>query len=74
VEKISLLILIAVIFTAGFGWGQWYAERSIRQERLRLTSGRFEISMPMNQDDAAAMLTLLKDLIDEVKHRKDEPH
>jgi hypothetical protein len=72
VEKISLLILIAVIFTAGFGWGQWYAEKSIRRERLRLTSGRFEISMPMNQDDAHSMITLLKELIEEVERKKDE--
>jgi hypothetical protein len=72
VETISLWILIAVIFTAGFGWGQWYAEKSIRQERLRLTSGRLEISMPMNQDDAHSMITLLKELLEEVERKKDE--
>lgn len=69
-EQISLGLLIAVVFMAGWGWGQWYAERAVRAERAALEKGRVSVSMPMNPDDAAATMGLLKELIEQVERDK----
>lgn len=60
------LVLIAV-FLAGFGWGQWYSEHKIRAERESIERGRLTVSMPLNPDDAAATMGLLKELVEKVK-------
>lgn len=69
-ETISWLLPIAIVFIAGFGWGQWNAERNIRTERTALEKGRVSVSMPMNPDDAAATMELLKNLIEQVERDK----
>jgi len=60
-------LFVALIFIAGFGWGQWWAERSIRAEQADLTRGRVQISMPMREDNASQMLGLLRELSLEVE-------
>lgn len=69
-EQISLSLLIAVVFVAGFGWGQWWAERQIRAERTALESGRISVSMPVDKEQATATMGLLKTLMEQVEQDK----
>lgn len=66
----EIAVLIAVVFLAGFGWGQWWSERTIRAEQTELTAGRITISMPMDKDKAADTLGLLRDLVKQVENEK----
>lgn len=67
---IGVIVLLAFVFVAGWGWGQWWAERTIRAEQTKMVGGRLSVSMPMKPDDAAATMGLLKDLIEQVEQAK----
>lgn len=69
-EYTGVVVLLAFVFVAGFGWGQWWAERTIRAERAAQDNGRISVSMPMKPDDAAATMGLLKSLIEQVEQGK----
>lgn len=69
-EYTGVVVLLAIVFVAGWGWGQWWAERTIRAERAAQDNGRISVSMPMKPDDAAATMGLLKNLIDQVEQEK----
>ena len=60
-------VFVALIFIAGFGWGQWWAERAIRTDQAALTRGRLNVSMPMREENASQMLGLLRELSLEVE-------
>lgn len=56
---LSLLTVAAFFFLAGVGWGQWWAERQIRRAAAAQAKGRLQVAMPVNPQDAAAILALL---------------
>lgn len=66
-EYAGVVLLLAFVFVAGWGWGQWWAERTIRAERVAQDRGRISVSMPMKPADAAATMGLLKSLIEQVE-------
>ena len=59
----SMVIYAALFFVAGWGWGQWWAERNMRKERTALEAGRILVSMPANAEDAANSLEMLRDIV-----------
>lgn len=63
----NFLYVSVLMFVAGFGWGQWYAERQIRKDQNSLTRGRLAMSMPMKEENASHMLGLLKDLTEQAE-------
>lgn len=63
----SLLIVIAITFLCGFGWGQWFSERQIRKDRHLLEANKLFISVPAKAEDAKDVLGLLRDLMDKVE-------
>ena len=68
--SVSVWIVIAVTFAAGFGWGQFVAERRTKAERL----GRIVVSMPMDQEFAADTMRLLASTIEQVRlEQKEQP-
>jgi len=68
----SLVIYAALFFLAGWGWGQWWAERCARREKLAGERGRMTVSMPVNPDNAAETLRVLSALMRQVDEGKDE--
>jgi hypothetical protein len=64
------LLLIAVVFLCGFGWGKWLSERKIRKQRALMEVNKLFISIPVNKEDASQALGLLKDLIDKVQDER----
>lgn len=60
---VSMSILIAVVFIAGFGWGQWYEAWRAKRELSKRDEHKLTISMPMKGEDAEAVVSLLKNLI-----------
>jgi hypothetical protein len=66
----SIAAAALILFAAGFGWGQWRAEKQLRQERTALEANRVLVSMPMHADHASKMMGLLKDLIEQVESDK----
>jgi len=72
VENIGFWVIVLIIFFAGWGWGQWLTERSIRIEKTAVDRGRLTVSMPMKPEDAAATMGLLKNLIEQVEAEKKE--
>lgn len=71
-EHFSIWLLIFIVFSAGFGWGKWYAERSIRIERSAIERGRVSLSMPMDKDNATATMKLLTDFIEKVEMKNNK--
>jgi hypothetical protein len=73
--RIEIVALLVVVFIAGFGWGRWWSERTIRAEQLALNSGRLTVSMPMDKDKdkASDTLGLLRDLVQMVENEKAKP-
>ena len=59
----TMVVFAAVFFACGWGWGQWWAERTVRKEKVALESGRIAVSMPVNLDDASKTLTMLATLL-----------
>lgn len=59
----TMVLFAAVFFACGWGWGQWWSERAVRQEKMALESGRIAVSMPANLDDASKTLTMLATLL-----------
>jgi hypothetical protein len=53
----------AVFFGAGWSWGQWWTERSIRREREAAAKGVMTVSLPVHPDRAAKLLRMLSDLM-----------
>jgi len=53
----------AGVFGAGWSWGQWWAERSVRREREAADKGVMTVSLPVHPDRAAKMLRMLSDLM-----------
>ena len=72
----TLVIYAALFFGAGWGWGQWWAERCARRERRALEVGRLNVSMPVNPDSASETLRVLSVLMKQVDaaaaHHSDE--
>lgn len=63
----TMVLYAAIFFMAGVGWGQWWAERQLRNE----TKGRMQVTMPVNPEDAATTMRLLATLVEEAEaHRK----
>ena len=63
IESVRWWIVAVLWFFGGWGWGQWWAERQVRQERRALEAGRVTVSMPANADDAAAAMEMLAELV-----------
>lgn len=61
------IIALVFIFICGIGWGQWLAERNLRQEQEANAKGRINISMPMNPDVSKEVLGLLQEFIRQVE-------
>lgn len=59
----TMALYAALFFGAGWGWGQWWAERTARHERRALEAGRIAVSMPADPQDAALTLQLLSALV-----------
>lgn len=69
-STIVALVGLSFVFICGFGWGQWFAERSIRKDRSKLEQERMLVSVPMNKDDAQATLELISLIIKKVKSER----
>jgi len=67
----TMVIYAALFFLAGWGWGQWWAERNVRKERRALEVGRITVSMPARADDAADALSMLSDLVRKAEAARD---
>ena len=67
--SMSVWIIIAVAFIAGFGWGQFIAERRAKTE----SAGRIVVSMPLDQEFAADTMRLLASTIEQVKLEQEQP-
>lgn len=59
----TMALFAAVFFACGWGWGQWWSERAVRQEKMALEKGRIAVSMPANPDDASKALAMLATLL-----------
>lgn len=59
-NKLNLLIIIFIIFMCGFGWGRWFAEKSIRKERIELERARLLVSVPMLPEQASKVFESLR--------------
>ena len=62
----AMVIYAALFFVAGWGWGQWWAERCARRERRALEAGRLNVSMPVNPENASETLRVLSVLMKQV--------
>ncbi len=71
-ENMGVGVMIAVVFAGGFGWGQWYAEKTIRKENATLNKNRISVSMPMEPGRAAEVFGLLKQLVKHVEAKSDD--
>ena len=67
----TMLLYAAVFFFCGWGWGQWWAERQVRQERRALEAGRLTVSLPADPKDAAVTLELLSELVKKAERQRD---
>lgn len=74
--KVNIAYLVSVIavifFVCGFGWGQWFAERSIRKEKSKLEQGRLFVSVPMHKDHASKIFESIKILSELAEEKIDE--
>ena len=66
----TMVLYAAVFFACGWGWGQWWAERTAREARDDLERGRLTVSMPIEPGRAAGMLELLAKLMRQVDATK----
>lgn len=62
----SLVIYATLFFVAGWGWGQWWAERCARRDKSAMEKGRMSVSMPVHPDNAAETLRVLSVLMKQV--------
>ena len=60
---ISMAIYAALFFGAGWGWGQWWAERCARRDKSTMDRGRLSVSMPVHPDNASETLRVLSQLM-----------
>lgn len=67
-----LFVIIVLFFTfiSGFGWGEMYAERTIRKQNDELNRGRMSVSVPTNPETASKVMLLLGDLIRQVEEEQ----
>ena len=68
--ELTALLVAVFVFLAGFGWGQWWSERTIRAEQNANIEGRINVSMPMDKDKAADTLGLLRELVQQVDRER----
>jgi len=69
-STIMTLIAFSLFFICGFGWGQWFAERTIRKDRATSEHERMVVSIPMSREDASAILELLSAIVKKVKSER----
>ena len=60
-------LTVFVFFLAGWGWGQWWCERTMRRERAVLERGRIALSMPMDPKWASDMMVMLKEFYEKAQ-------
>lgn len=70
--EIIAWVVILIVFVSGFGWGQWFAERAIRKERVKLEQGRLFVSVPMHKDEAHLVFETLLNLAKRAEEKRDE--
>ena len=66
----TMALYAGVFFVAGWGWGQWRAERNIRHEKLGMERGRIAVSMPANLDDASKTMEMLASLLRDAENQR----
>jgi hypothetical protein len=59
-------LVAALWFSAGWGWGQWWAERCARKDKATMERGRLNVSMPVDADKASVTLRVLSELMKQV--------
>lgn len=64
--EIGMWLLILIIFTAGFGWGQWYANMRAKAKSDSDSLQRLVVSMPMDAEQAKNVFSLLHNLVEAV--------
>ena len=65
-------VIALIFFVSGFGWGQWFAERSIRKERSELEQGKLVVSDPMHKNHATKIFESIKILSELAEEKHDE--
>lgn len=63
-------LLIAITFAGGFGWGQWFESWNQKRIIAKRDENRLTVSMPVKADDAAQVMALLKNLVEEAERMK----
>ena len=63
-------LLIAIVFMAGFGWGQWFEAWNHKRIIAKRDESKLTVSMPVKADDAAQVMALLKELVEEAERMK----
>lgn len=64
---VTIVLYTLCVFAAGWGWGAWWQERAIRRDRASGERGRLNVSMPTVPENAAQMMRLLSDLIEQAE-------
>ena len=64
---LGFLLAVFVFFLAGWGWGQWWSERTLRRDRATLERGRIALSMPMDPKWASEMMVLMQEFFDKAQ-------
>ena len=60
---VTMVIYAVLFFGAGWGWGQWWAERCARRDKSTMDRGRLSVSTPVNPDNASETLRVLSQLM-----------
>jgi len=61
------LVSAAIFFGLGWGWGQWWGERSARKQAAKLTHSCITLSIPATRDQAEVAIGILKLMAKEIK-------
>ena len=67
---VTMVIYAVLFFGAGWGWGQWWAERCARRDKSVMERGRLIVSMPVHPNEASETLRTLSVLMKQAEERK----
>jgi hypothetical protein len=67
---VTMALYAALFFGAGWGWGQWWAERCARRDKSAMERGRMSVSMPVHPDHASETLRVLSVLMKQAEARQ----
>jgi hypothetical protein len=67
-----ILMMLAVGFLCGYGWGKYVSEIEIRKQKASLEANKIYVSVPVEEKLASEVFRLIGELVEKIQKKRND--